>query len=186
MSNTVGVLSATDRKQLCKITEGRFEILNEQLNSRKNQIMQEIREQVLADHQNEIEAVRAELLALQKKKEEAEEAHQRVLKGIDYEKQGIVNKASDSGLKVTYSRYDNSGNFTVEPKNIDKSVRVRTDEVLGEFNSAGHNLRTMKLNILENISVAGLESEEAKDFLGEIPKIDDLLPAPEDIKALKA
>lgn len=44
-------------------------------------------------------------------------------------------------------------------------------------------MRTLELETLEKISVAGLESEDARQFMTEIPDIDNLLPAPE--KALE-
>lgn len=181
--STVGVLSATDRKQLCKITEGRFEMLREQLGARWSEIDVAVREQVMQEHESDLKKVRKQLRLNDEKSDKLDEEHARKEKEIAREREDIIAFASDLGLSVS-DKYQNRN--TVTPKNVDKAVKQRVGSYLLQYQDARRSLRSQELGVLEEISVAGLKSDEAKDFLGKIPDIDKLLPSVSEIPELQA
>lgn len=197
-------LTATDRKALAKITEGRFEILHEQLQTRREEIREVAEKNIVDQHTSAIEKItkslhsladtRAELVQLEATYEAERQAlrlkHETDIKAktaaVDAQQNKIDTQAEDQGLTVKRDRYGAPGNFRVVVSNISDSVNAKFSNVLTEYNAARLNLETMKLQTLERIAVSGLESAEAEDFLTTIPIIDDLLPAPEALKELLA
>lgn len=172
-SSTANKLTATDRRQLCKITEGRFEMLRSQLMARKNDIELILREQVMNDNNKDVKKYQDKLVALQKE-----------MQSVKNRRDAVIAEANSKGLVVKTSYNNETG--TIQPKNIDQLVKNKAAVLYKEHGAAEINLRTLELETLEKISVAGIESDEAKDFLGEIPNIDTLLPAPEALKELQA
>lgn len=197
-------LTATDRKALAKITEGRFEILHEQLATRRTEIRETAEKNIVDAHKAEIEKITTKLHALAEERAELSqlqtqfEADRQTLRleheakinaksaALDTKQNKIDTQAEDQGLTVKRDRYGAAGNFKVAVADINESVNSKFSNVLAQYNAARLNLDTMKLQTLERIAVSGLESAEAEDFMTTIPIIDDLLPAPEALKELLA
>lgn len=176
-------LTSADRKQLCKITEGRFQILNEELSSRRNSIRMAITKQVLAEHEKDIADTRKKLENWHKEEEKTEERKRELDKALEAKRTDIVEEAKQKGLTVGRPTYGTTAE-SVGPQNLDKSVNDRMDQILDDYNAAKINLRTLELETLEKISIAGLESVEAEEFLTEIPELDKILPPADQIPEL--
>lgn len=176
-------LTSIDRKQLCKITEGRFQILNEELSSRRQAIRSAISKQVLEEHKTNIAETRKKLENWQKEEKKVAEKVEQLQHDHDAKRTAIIEEAKSKGLTVGRPTYGTTIE-DIKPANLDKTVTDRMDKILEDYNAAKINLRTLELETLEKISIAGLETEEAQDFLTEIPELDKLLPPVTEIPEL--
>lgn len=182
-STTVGKLTATDRKSLTKITEGRFEVLQEQLSQRLNEIKSLARERIVREHKADIDTYTLKARSLADEKVALDHRYEQDKADLERKQQLLDQDALNKGIKITRDRYGST--FKVHPANIEAAVNEDFADILKGYNAAKLNLRTMKLEIQEKIAVSGLETDEAQKFLANIPSIDNLLPAPEDIPELQ-
>lgn len=187
-------LSANDRKQLVKITEGRFEILRNELSIRRNEIEREINKQVVAEHEKDITEIRkaldkwaeqekkmhekhdAEADALRKKQTQEVELHKS-------ERNDIYDIASRKKLTIQKPGYGTEKE-KITPENLANVVKNRMDSFENDYLLARKQLKTQELDVIEKISVSGLESPDSIDFLGQIPDVDTLLPPLNEAKEL--
>lgn len=182
MANTKNKLSANDRKQLVKITEGRFNILRSAIKQRTNELRSEIHKEVQEEHASEIKDIRKKLVARARKEKENQERFNKRVNELAEELKEIEVEAADKGLRVKTSYNDEIG--TVTPVDIDSIVDSRMKDIYGGQSEILTELKKKEFDVIEEISVAGIESDEAKDFLGGIPSIDTLLPPPQKAKEL--
>lgn len=176
-------LSATDRKQLCKITEGRFEMLNQELSARKNDISEMIKKHVIDSHKGNIKKIEDRLSKVKEERKLTDLEYQNKLDEVDKKRKIIIKEAKEMGLTVSKPSYGQDIE-EISPTDLNSAVREKANQIYKEYNAAKINLRTLELETLEKISVAGLETDDARDFMTEIPDIDKLLPAPAQVKAL--
>lgn len=98
-------LSATDRKQLCKITEGRFEMLHEELHSRKTKIEKIIEGEVIKSHEKDILKIQEGLKGLVDEENTANQEHKKTIEKIKIKKDNLIKKAKEIGLVVDKPGY---------------------------------------------------------------------------------
>lgn len=73
--------------------------------------------------------------------------------------------------------------MSVSIPNKDKIVLDRF-EVIKAKGKLNGGLRDLELKITEKLITSTLETDEAKNFMAEIPSLDDVLPAAPELKAL--
>lgn len=181
MASPTGI-TATDRKALAKITEGRYEVIEQQLNARKREIEEIARQQIIDEHQAEIDNTWQKLRDIDDRKAKLEAEHDEKVRLLDREQEDVEREAEKKGLRI--ARNYSSGR-TIVPKDIDQKIKEKFKSIFKDYDTARYGLRTMKLQTLEKVHVAGLKSEAAVNFLGDLPDVDDLLPAPENIPQLQ-
>jgi hypothetical protein len=166
-AKTNGSMSAKDRAALRSIIRERFKILGMEVARREREVKHELRERVLAEYEDALEEGRnllEEMRAMQRefdKRSREIETHLRKLK-----------------VSTTWPNFSVSVPKDVEPKGLDDEVNRRIGKLSGHAGRARNDLQLRELDLLERLAVGGLESDEARVFLAEVPTVDDILPMP--------
>lgn len=213
MADDERVMPQKDRIELRRIMKARFEILSEQLGQRENEIRNQIKADIESEFASSVKEAqkrarvfetravkidrkvaefkaKIEEEAALLKSEAAEFQAEMKEKGVQPTGDGYYHReAVLPAVLVNDDRwYDGERFITVikdwKPENLGKRVNDAYQAIAREAGLHKLDLRMKELELSEELAIGALSSEEAKGFLGKVPTIDNLLPAPSK-KALK-
>lgn len=207
-----------DRTELRRILNARFEILTQQLHEREHEVRQELQRAIEEQHEAAVKEARRKSLALRKEadkivaeitafeakiiakaealftkgQELTDEMRGKGVVPLDnesYYHHRTVNRAVNVNKDYWYSPdsfISVAGDW--QPDKLKERVNKGFAEISRQAGLHKLDLRMQQLELSEELAVGSLSSDKAKDFLGKIPNIDNLLPAADDTvtKALVA
>ena len=203
-----------DRIELRRIMKARFEILQEQLGQREQEIRSAIQADIEKQHEAAVKEAQRKAAALAAKaakidrkvvefKSKIEEeaatlkAESEALE-VEMREQGVApygdqyytrRNGSYPALMLNDDRwYDSEKFLTVtkewRPEGLSNKVQKAYSKIAQQAGLHKLDLRMKELELSEELAIGALGSDEAKTFLTKVPTIDNLLPAP-NVKALK-
>jgi hypothetical protein len=181
MTESKGI-SQRERQELRRIVKARFEVIQQGLHQRKQEASRQIRERIEAEHTEAIKgaqkeiaefAERTDLLKAEAKKLQSALREKGVEPAVDYYRSRRQPAPSFLTLEVEQEW---------RPINIDAKVDKELEALMEASGLATLNLRIRELELIEEITVGAIESEQARVILDRIPKLDELIPLPEGSK----
>ena len=209
----MSAMKTSERNELRRIIKGRFDLLDKQIRDRLRTVQQEAGAEIMAefDQNPEVKALRKKVSSYQAKLAKLE-AEKRALvaeleqAGMDF---GVRSKRHEATVDwktqlkmrdrreavpfievwsirtvaLEHTEYNGEA-AEVVPGHFDSQVARRTESLR---QNAGHALTALmseKLDLEERLAVGALESEDARDFLSQIPTAEQLLGLDAPAKAL--
>lgn len=171
-------LSKSDRMELRRIVKARFEMLREQLAQRATELNSIVKETIEDEAKADLKK------AEQESKKLINECKALAKKVASFET--TMNAKGITTGHGTWHSPESEMNSFVErfltgwaPADLSERTSKTVAKIKNQHGVQGLNLRSQELNLLEDLSMDALQSEEAKTFLAKIPEIDTLLPLPE-------
>lgn len=200
------VMSVKDRTELRRILKARFEILRSRLQTRETEVRNALKEQLEKEHKDAIKEAERRTRALEAKRakllKEVDEFKGKMrVKAETLRAEGdtLAEEMKDKGVVLKTRRHygetnarvvkvsmDNwaSEDYFIEiqnewtPSELAEKVNKAYQQIAEEAGLHKLDLDLRELELSEELAIGALASDEAKGFLGKIPNIDNLLPAP--------
>lgn len=189
-------ITKAERSALAKLVEQRFKVLQIELDNRRDQLAEQIRDRLVAESEAQCAkaakrlekfAKRAEVLAEQVKAEaEAITAELGVVPGeVTTHREWAYTDASHKGtrevLRVKTYRYS-PVELTVRtkfaPVNLEQTIEREIKRLTQQRVLGGRSLDSIRLDLQEQLLLGEVQGDDAKAFLEKVPTIDALLPLP--------
>lgn len=180
-------MTTAERNALVKIIKSRFEILQEQLFARRQQIESLIRERLEAESETarkemaaQVQDLAKDVEAIRKRSNKIREAGRK--KGLE-----LSNRYGDPVPMVQSDVYGTQpGEWRIAK--LERRIRNEVAKLTAEADIGRLALREQEQKLLERVFVDTLESGEAEAIFTDIPEVDTLLPLPteQELKALTA
>jgi len=170
-------MSKTERQTLIRLVKQRFKLLETGLAARPSQLDRITRQEVIAEHEAEAKVwkqrfedeVLAPMRALIVEGESMiREAHQAGFERSGYGWHGLHTRLSDV--------QGEQNNFV--PTDLEKTVRERMVEKIGDKPMSKYALELEESKLVEQLLVGDLGSDDAKEFLAQVPTLEGLIPLP--------
>jgi coenzyme F420-reducing hydrogenase alpha subunit len=164
-----------DRQELRRITKGRITIIKQELEAREKDLLRDARNQLRNEHKSALKVAERKVARIKEKVEK-----------LNREAMNAYQELEDLGLEPDGRSYYYDKERLVEanvtskwqPKDFDERYETVKDEVQRQRIRAEIQLDKQELSLLEELSVDALTSEAAREFLGQIPTVEQVLPAP--------
>lgn len=191
-------ITKAERSALAKLVEQRFKVLQIELDNRRDQLAEQIRDRLVAESEAQCAkaakrlekfAKRAEALAEQVKAEaEAITAELGVVPGEvttyrewAYPYTDASHKGTREVLRVKTHRYS-PVELTVRtkfaPVNLEQTIEREIKRLTQQRVLGGRSLDSIRLDLQEQLLLGEVQGDDAKAFLEKVPTIDALLPLP--------
>ncbi len=177
MASDAKQMSKTERQTLIRLVRQRFKLLETGLAARRSQLERVTREEVMAEHEADA--------AKWKKRFEDEiidpinELVQQGNKLIKQAEQAGFDRSGYGWHSITtrIHDYERQGAGFV-PVDLEKTVRDRMLAKLGDKPMSRYALELEESKLVEELLVGDLSSDDAKEFLTQIPTLEGLIPLP--------
>ncbi len=158
-------MSKSERTELQRLVRQRFKLLREEVRGRQAEMTSEIDHAVVAKHQDRDEA-RAEVQrAVNRITEKANNDVDDAIKAAGYNRTG-----SGSGwFSMPIIRWGDDGRH--------EQRRALVSDLEAKVKQAHLRLDREEVDLLQSLAIGALESDEAREFLGRIPTVAELVPA---------
>ncbi len=164
-------MSKTERNELRKIIKNRFNLLHGQIAQRENEIVNQIRERILAENEAKLTEWRDKIRAVNNKVDDAIKA------AVE-----VRDAAVDAGVDVSgfaWERgYPRHGDFRVGVRGLDQKIYAEMQALRTGAGFEKLNLKQMEMDLDEELALGILETDDARSFLQRVPTVDTLLPLP--------
>lgn len=173
-------ISKAERADLKRIVKSRIELIKEQISHRTLEVKNAIKDDIRSDYQDAIKQARDEVNDILERG-----------KALESEADALIDSWRERGVDIVYQSYAkpitvDSRNREIKVYNENEEIQRRINELREKTGFAKINLRELELELLEELTIDSLDSEDAKKFLGKIPTIDSLLPKAEEAVQLTA
>lgn len=166
-------ITKTEARALKSVVKGRFELLREQVEQARGEIGRVIRQRIEAEYAEKIEAANRQAENLQAKAKELEAEARKLQAG--WREQGLMPADSWRNREKTYLTVTFADRIV--PANIDEKVDREVGKLQSEAGLASMNLREKELDLLEQLAIGQLQTDDAHGFLEQIPSAENMLPA---------
>lgn len=164
-------MNATERRELRKIVEAEFKMLATDLNLRAAEVVAEAKTDAAAEYES--------------RTKECQKANDEVLKVVrdaSDKIREIVRKYKEKGIEAT-GRYGktvdgvelSSGGIDFVPAGKNEAVSKAASTAQRQVAAAQRSLDRQKLDVLKRLSLSAILSDEANQFLDDLPTADDIL-----------
>ena len=183
-------MTATERKEIRRLVDERFDLLDQQARTHEQHIANTIEENLMEQAQDVIKDAEKETEELAKELEQLFSEHERKLEAINEKWVAIRRKYEERGLKSDYNpryRLTDGGELNYiewEPKGISQVIKLEMAKLRAERGDATLNLATIKNEMLTDLTLGAVVSDEGRNFLDRIPKIETLLIPEADIQQI--
>lgn len=194
-------IKSSERTALTRILNNRFDLLEQDIEQRRDEIALLVRDRMQDDAR---EAIRRAEESLQPFVQEARDLERRVQAHIKeiahrdevapgryherYESYEVVR----SGKKLTKKKLVFHGYIEKKPIKVDildewtpvdleKKINDAVRKLQAESGAGKLNLRKMRAELEEKILLGQIETDEARELLGQIPDVDAVLPPLEEV-----
>lgn len=167
-------MNVRERAELRRIVKERFKLLKTQIVSRQGQLRRAIELEALEESKATIHKAEKKINAWKDKVEQLNREGRKLageLHSLDLELGGYGHK-----LRCEYQI------GRVRPIGLEDKVQKRYYEVLSAAGATMTSLELTELDLLEKLALDGIETDDARAFLAEIPSIDTLIPLPKHAK----
>lgn len=170
-------MSKTERQTLIRLVKQRFRLLETGLAARRSQLERVTRDEVIAEHEAEAKQWKQRF-----EDEVVEPINRLIQEGYD-----LIKEAEKAGFQRTGYGWHNMttrvGDYQREgarfvPADLDRTVRERMVEKIGDKPMSKYALELEESKLVEQLLVGDLGSDDAKEFLGQIPTLEGLIPLP--------
>lgn len=168
-------MTKTDRKELTSVVRSEFKILRNELRNREMQLASKIRAELEAEAKDATQEAIAAAAALEERADQLERDATALVR--EMREQGL----EPQGYRGSIIRIDFDNRW--QAKDIDRRVQQQLNAIKTQRGAAELQLDRNEQDLVKELSVGALETEEAKTFLAKIPTLDQLLPAPEAVHA---
>lgn len=178
-------LSKSDRMELRRVVKSRFELLKEQMETRAREIHHLAKAQIQKDHKPTIKEGEKRGKEMAKKLEASIDQAEALVREMRIKG---VEPCDTTDFDYYAKRLIKSLRGEWEIVDLKDQINTLINAINDEHGHSKINLEQQKLQLLETLSLDALESDKAKKFLSEIPKVDDFMPLPKgsDLKQLTA
>lgn len=175
-------MTATERKELRRIISARFELLDQELTTKKKAISANITKQLTDAKATTIAKYERKLAELAAKAQKLNDQSEAL--GKEIHEAGLTPRGTSAArrsLPVSSWQFASTMTTTrvvrfLAVANIREATDTALSQLLSEHGVASLDLRRLQLNIEEDLALGTLQSQEARDFLSKIPTADKLLP----------
>jgi hypothetical protein len=185
-------MNSTERRALAKIIDQRFKALQAELDTRREQVEEEIRDRLIAESTRACAAAEKRMLKLVNR---AKALQADVLAEVE----AIAETGVIPGEIHTFHRYNPKKSAFVGPQviethavdpltfdvtnawapvNLEEQIAAEIRRLVVERGQGGRSLDAIRLDLQEKLLLGDVQSDEARAFLDEIPTVDVLLPMP--------
>jgi hypothetical protein len=171
-------MTATERKEIRRLVEERFDLLDQQVQTQERHIANIIEENIEEAAKSRLDEAQAKTEALAQRLHAAFDALEEALVPLRAEWQDLV--ASYEDIEPDVNRYftiDDESDFdNIEwsVKNVRQQVRKQLDKLKAEKGDATLALSTAKNEMLTDLTLGAVVSDEGRAFLDRIPKVETL------------
>lgn len=158
-------MSKSERTELQRLVRQRFKLLREEVRGRQAEMAAEIDHAVVAKHQDRDEA-RAEVQrTVNRITEKANAEVDETIKAAGYNRTGSASGWYSSPI----IRWGDDGRH--------EQRRALVSDLEAKVKQAHLRLDREEVDLLQALAIGALESDEAREFLGRIPTVAELVPA---------
>lgn len=193
MADKPKVMNMTERRELRKLVEERFELLQSNLSATEAHIRNAIEERLTAEAAELIASAEEQTLQFKEKAEAAEKAFGEAMREVEKEYMAFVRaqrklgvepdttfggSATRRGRHRGYNELESSGEFEYiswDVADIDKKVKREFDKVRATKGDAKQALMEKRNEMLTDIVMGVFQSEEARQVLASIPTLDNFI-----------
>jgi hypothetical protein len=200
---TRSTITRDERRALAKIVDQRFDILQGEMRTRREQIEMAIRARMIQEAEERDQEARQRVAAL-------EEEAQLLKRKIELETQAIRDELDmEVGTfeQVEDYEYNENGKGfrrikrvrthtqppvhisvvnSFAPVDIEKRIQAEINKLFTEHAQGGRQVERRRLELQEELLLNLIETTDAKAFLAKIPTLDSLLPIPDELAELVA
>lgn len=188
-------MNMTERKELRKLAEERYDLLAKRLDATENHIKNAIEERLSEDAQTHIEAAKEAAEEIREVFEEAERTAQRMIEAAAKEAnkkyKELMKANAKKGIEPDFGRRGFRGfDESDEMHYIEWEVADLHEKVEREFNKvratkgdAHTTLMEQRNELLTKITLGMFQSEEALNLLEQIPTLENFITIPEGMEA---
>lgn len=168
------VLNQRERAELRRIAKARFDIIRTGLYQREQEVSEQIRKRLTEEHKATIKKAKHRMSEIEKK-----------LKALQMEARQVVADMEEEGVGLDrryHYRNDSVMTYTITnawaPVDLEEKVQEELNTIKQQSGLANLNLQLQELEIMEEITVGAIQSDEGRELLAKIPKLDSLMPLP--------
>lgn len=157
-------MTKTERTELQRLVRQRFKLLREEVRGRQAEMTSEIDQAVVVKHQDRDEA-RAEVQRqVNRIAEKANLEVDEAVKAAGYHRTG----AGSGWFATPIIRWGDDGRH--------EQRRALVSDLEAKVKQAHLRLDREEVDLLQSLAIGALESDEAREFLGRIPTVAELVP----------
>ena len=175
-------MNTTERQALVKIVKARFEVLRGQLEVRRDEIAEVVRERLRSESAEATKTYSAQAKKIVAEAQKLQEKARALSQAARQD--GGVEVTRDSGgwrrqsSILVFSELNGGTPEDWQPVGLEKRVSEELRKLHLEARTRELNLDEQEAMLLEQIWTDALESEQAKELLSKIPTVDTLMPLP--------
>lgn len=156
-----------ERRELRSVVRGQFKVLRAEVDRRKEELQSEIEAALL-------EQYRAQDEAIAEAKKEVSRATSDFIRQIEE----IGDRLKELRPELVVDAGETHGRIGLNASDPNRTQERRTAiaSIPGRIGDAKLNLDRTEMDILRELSAGALKTEQARDFLGQIPTVGELIP----------
>jgi hypothetical protein len=165
-------LTATEKREIKGVVNGRCELLNDTINDRARALIEVAEEEIHGENAEVVGRHRANMKALA-------DRHERLRREI----RETVLAARDDGVEITVPRLDDL-DFVAEPAGSEERASDVRKRVQRERRAASQRVERERLQLVERIALDGVDSQQVSSILAEVPTLDELMVPTDRVREL--
>jgi hypothetical protein len=166
-STSENKMSQMERRELRNLVDETFAYLKAELAQRENQVRQIIEDRIMAEHHEDMQSVRNEFR-----------------KAIEFASKCDITVRVERGYSD--AKLKAPEDLILKPEGLDDRMEAEMKKVRAEAAKGTMSLEQEKLRIRRDITLTAITSAGARAMVDAIPKLDELLPAPERVMEIVA
>jgi hypothetical protein len=167
-------LSKTERTALIRVVKSRFSLLRDGLHVRASEVMQAVEKQIELDHKEAVDEIT-------KESDKIAAQINKLLKQMEE----IERKAQSKGITCQWKILEYFKPPTWVPAHKGDLVRKKLEEIGGLNGRWEYELKRQEADLVEQLIIGDLTSDDSQKFLEKIPTAETLIPLPPGVKEIE-